>query len=59
MPATGWPALTAAGKFNLTATSATATPPMTAAAELLAGLGSVVAELIAAVTLDVPEGGWV
>jgi len=59
VPATGCPALTVAGKVSLASTSATIDPPMATVAALLAGFGSVVAALIAAVTLDVADAGWV
>ena len=58
VPATGCPAFTLAGKLSVAATSATAAPPMAAVALLLAGFGSLVVELTAALTVDVAEPGW-
>ncbi len=59
VPETGCPAFTVAGKVSVVATSAIIVPPMATVAELLAGLGSVVVELIDAVTTEVPDAGCV
>src|SRR5271154_7430130 len=59
VPDTVWPALTLAGKVAVVAASASALPAIVAVTLLLFGFGSAVVALMLAVTVEVPEPGWI
>src|SRR5580658_7425640 len=59
VPDTGWPAFTFAGNATAAARSATGFPAIVTVTLLLPGFGSTVVVLTAAVTVEVPEEGWV